>query len=291
MTPLPDYIARGANAANELRLRFDLGLEPISDLWGLIREIEDATLAFHGFGSDGPDGVYYWGGGIGLIVVNSEKEPLARQRFTAAHELGHHMFHREGDESLVIADGDLQARSDEKPIEEKEADAFASYLLAPPEAMKRAFRGKAGSDITPEDVADLMHEFGTTFLMTVFRLHNSERITARDRDRLRSEGAGLVNFIREAKGYDQEEIRAAPLPPEHMLKTLKMYEQGAIELPRLAQLLRMDEERATEYIARAERAGREIEPDLPAPASKVEDEPVDSLAAEIEEAFGEAEDK
>lgn len=288
MTPQSEQVARGANAAHELRLSLDLGLEPIPDLWSLIREIEDATLVFHGFGRDGPDGIYCWNGRTGLILINEDKEPLARQRFTAAHELGHHLLHREGDRSLVIAEGDLQAASGEKPDEEIEADVFAACLLAPSEAMKRAFPGKTGSDISPEDVADLMHEFGATFSATVFRLHNSGRITASDRDRLRSEGAGRVNYIREAKGHDQAEVRPTPLPPEYRFKVLKMHEQGAIELPRLAELLRMDEEQASDYVARAEQAGERSEADQ-SPTGAATGQTADPLAAEIEEAFGKTE--
>jgi Zn-dependent peptidase ImmA (M78 family) len=253
-----------------------LGFEPIADLWKLIREIELATLAFHGFGGDGPDGVYYWDGISGLIVVNSDKEPLVRQRFTAAHELGHHVLHRDGDAPIVIAEGDLQARADEKPIEEKEADVFAGHLLAPTEAMARAFDGKPASEISPEDVADLMHEFGTTFQTTVFRLHNSGRIIAKDRNRLFEEGGGRVNFILAAKGYDQGEIRPLHLPPEHTYNVVKMFESGVIDMPRLAELLRMDESQAAEFIANAER-------------SEAQDEKADSLDAAFEEVFGEAE--
>jgi hypothetical protein len=47
---------RGARAAAELRLELNLGIEPIADLWLLIRQ-RGVDLAFHDFGSDGPDGL------------------------------------------------------------------------------------------------------------------------------------------------------------------------------------------------------------------------------------------
>jgi len=273
---LPEYVARGANAANELRLSRELGIEPIADLWQLIRDTDAADLAFSPFGADGPDGVYYWNGESGLIVINNDKEPLTRQRFTAAHELGHHLLHRKGGSSMVIAESDLQAHSPQKSIEEKEADAFAGHLLAPTEAMLRAFGGRSRSTIAAEDVVDLMHRFGTTFKMTVYRLHNSERITAADRDRILAEGEGRVNAMIAARGYDHGEARPAALPPDYMQKALRMHAQGAIDLARLAGLLRMSKQEASELVARA--AGPErSEP------------PPDPLMAEIEEVFGEAE--
>lgn len=275
MSPLPNYVVRGANAANELRLSLDIGIEPIRDLWKLIRDIDLAALAFHGFGGDGPDGVYHWNGRRGLIVVNADKEPLARQRFTAAHELGHHLLHREGTESLIIGETDLFGPTSD--TREKEANAFAGYLLAPTRAMANAFDGKPSSEISAEDVADLMHEFGTAFTTTVYRLHNSGRITARDRDRLLSEASGQVNFILAAKGYEKEELRSVPLPPEHMLKTVSMYERGVIDLQRLAELLRIDEEEAAELVKDVEQLEG---------AASTEDDPLDSA---LEEVFGEAE--
>jgi len=271
---LPDYVVRGSNAANELRLSLDLGLEPLKDLWGLVRGIDDAALAFHGFGRDGPDGVYHWNGTRGLIVVNRDKLPIARQRFTAAHELGHHLLHREGKASLVIPEGDLQAPSKGKHRIEKEADAFAGYLLAPTQAMARAFSGKPSSQVSAEDIADLMHEFGTTFQMTVYRLHNSGRIKASDRDRILADGNGRVNAILSAKGFDREEFPSGFLPPDYMLKAVGMYEGGAIELPALARLLRTDETEAAKLVGRGQAPEGDVEPAL------------DGLDAEIDRAFG-----
>lgn len=274
---LPEYVARGANAANELRLSRELGIEPIADLWQLIRDTDLVDLAFSPFQADGPDGVYHWNGESALIVINGDKEPLARQRFTAAHELGHHLLHRESGRSLIIAEGDLQAPSPEKSTEEREADAFAGHLLAPTEAMLRAFAGRPRSEISAEEVVDLAHRFGTTFRVTVYRLHNSGRIAAADRDRILADGDGRVNAIIAAKGYDHREGHPAPLPPGYMQKVLMMHAQGAIDLARLAELLRISEDEAGELVARA--LGAEGRPE-PAP---------DPLAAEIEEAFGEAE--
>ena len=71
----------------------------------------------------------------GLLLFDKEKEsvvsinlnrPVTRQRFTAAHELGHIMLHAEikGENFLCPIFGT------KSPVE-READEFASYLLMP----------------------------------------------------------------------------------------------------------------------------------------------------------------
>ncbi len=64
------------------------------------------------------------------ILVNAEEYPL-RQTFTVAHELGHHMLHREwaktSDYTMLMRDADYNGRE----THEKEANAFAGNLLVP----------------------------------------------------------------------------------------------------------------------------------------------------------------
>lgn len=64
------------------------------------------------------------------IYVN-EKEAPVRQNFTIAHELGHHMLHREWAQSnkYVMLFRDQWAENDIS--EEKEANVFAANLLVP----------------------------------------------------------------------------------------------------------------------------------------------------------------
>ena len=71
------------------------------------------------------------------VVVNSE-HPLVRQRFTAAHELGHYIYHRE---LLGAGVGDSRAYRQEgtpipenaaiQPMHERQANSFAANLLMP----------------------------------------------------------------------------------------------------------------------------------------------------------------
>lgn len=229
-------VLRGTVAAQELRLEQGLGIEPLVELWSFIRDL-DLDLAFHDFDDDGPDGLYHWNGRRGLIVVNSSKRDVARQRFTAAHELGHHLLHggRLGS-PLDVVDADVFSNENEA---EREANAFAATLLMPDAAMKTAFSEKDRKAISAEDVAELMHRFGTSFQTTVYRLHNAARILAEDRDRLLDEGYGRVNWLMRAKGYDREELLPGQdLPPEYVVRVLDMCRGGTIDSSRAAELLR-----------------------------------------------------
>jgi hypothetical protein len=70
--------------------------------------------------------------------------PVGRQRYTAAHELGHHVL-RHG--SRFDTDVDDVGRVTSSGTEEKAAEAFAGYVLMPPRAVQAAFRLR-GFDLT-----------------------------------------------------------------------------------------------------------------------------------------------
>jgi Zn-dependent peptidase ImmA (M78 family) len=231
-------VLRGIVAAQNLRLERGIGLEPIIELWDFIRAL-DVDLAFHDFGSEGADGVYLWNGTRALIVVNTGSGDVAKQRFTAAHELGHHILHGgHSGQPLEIVDANVYSTENDA---EREANAFASRLLAPEAAMRAAFPGKDRADITAEDVADLMHRYGTSFQTTVYQLHNSGRIYAEDRDRLFNEASGRVKWIMRAKGYDREALAPGEdLPSWYVVEVLDMCRAGSIGVERAAELLRRD---------------------------------------------------
>lgn len=74
---------------------------------------------------DGNDGMSFLNDGVPTILVSSVA-PLQRQRFTAAHELGHIILGHVGRYALVNREPSTQ----DDPVE-REANVFASRLLAP----------------------------------------------------------------------------------------------------------------------------------------------------------------
>lgn len=70
------------------------------------------------------------------IVVNSS-HPLTRRRFTAGHELGHYIFHRDllgegvGDNRAYRSEGTTRPNANIRPNHERQANSFSANVLMP----------------------------------------------------------------------------------------------------------------------------------------------------------------
>jgi Zn-dependent peptidase ImmA (M78 family) len=79
--------------------------------------------------------------GDGYSVAVNSNHPVVRQRFTAAHELGHYIYHRDllgngvGDTRAYRAEGTNLPNSSVLPIHERQANSFAANLLMPRKAI------------------------------------------------------------------------------------------------------------------------------------------------------------
>ena len=96
--------------------------------------------------------------GDGYLVVINERHSATRQRFTAAHELGHYIYHRD---LLGRGVGDTRAyRSAGTPLpntaitiqHERQANTFAANVLMPYAQIAR-FKGQGVTD--PRELAKL----------------------------------------------------------------------------------------------------------------------------------------
>jgi Zn-dependent peptidase ImmA (M78 family) len=224
---------RGRQAAQALRLLEGLGFEPI-DIWQLLERLE-IPIALHEFGADGGDGLYLWEEGEPFIVVNASIR-ASRQRFTAAHELGHHEMHRFEVDRLLIADEDIFRSDDQREVE---ANAFAAYFLAPDQVIRRVVGERRGEQITQDLVVQLMGVFGLSYDATTWRLVNAEVINHAQRTKL-AENPKVEERLRRA-GLDEETIFQPParLPRSHLSDALRLYEDHVVSADRLAELLDM----------------------------------------------------
>lgn len=238
---------QGEDAALALRLRLNYGINPVN-VWDAIRRC-GALLALEDFGEDGGDGRYIGKGGRALIVVNSAKSPVGRQRFTAAHELGHHEMHRHGRANLVIRDDNVFGRTTDPT--EVAANAFAGNFLAPAAGLAEALGEKRNADVTALDVVSLMGDFGVTFMTAVYRLHNSGLINAACRDNLLNEGGGNVEALLAERGIDEAKVLpnkvVLPLPGDYVEHVESIWRHRLISDERFAEMLRMSPENAAEY--------------------------------------------
>jgi len=113
--------------ASELHADLDIDLTRPIDVFDAVKEL-GIVLAFAPLGN--VSGVYLPGPQSPGIMLH-QGHPLTRQRYSAAHELGHHAF----DHALEVdldSGIDLQRATTEGwPAHEKEAEAFAAWFLMP----------------------------------------------------------------------------------------------------------------------------------------------------------------
>jgi Zn-dependent peptidase ImmA (M78 family)/transcriptional regulator with XRE-family HTH domain len=153
---------RAGQAAREARAA--LGLtehEPIRDICGLLDSagvkvfpMKVASDGFFGLSIGAPDG------GPAVVINTWERISVERWIFTAAHELGHLLLH---------LDDYGQAREDEEPEHEREADAFAAEFLMPDAVFWREWRESFGLSLVSR-VIKVKRIFRVSYRSVLFRL-------------------------------------------------------------------------------------------------------------------------
>ena len=100
------------------------------------------------------------------IVVNANHAPT-RQRFTAAHELGHYIYHRDllgdgvGDNRAYRSDDTNRPNPNIRPIHERQANSFAANVLMPRHRL---------ADVAGESTAELATRFNVSQQAMTIRL-------------------------------------------------------------------------------------------------------------------------
>ena len=118
-------------------------------------------------------GVLIRQGNRAVIGIN-RADPLNRQRFTIAHEIGHYLLHEREtyvDTGYRVNFRDLDSGSGTKS-EEIEANRFAAALLMPGSMVKRAFDNLAFelAGTTDDELSQLAKLFGVSTQAMAYRL-------------------------------------------------------------------------------------------------------------------------
>ena len=143
------------------------------DIFALIGTQADLTVVYYPM-RDTISGMSVKDDQFKLIAINSTLSK-GRQRFTAAHELCHLYLHNEF--KTIICSRDLAGNRSEL---ENEADLFASYFLAPYEALRNFLDIKADRKsklITIVDIVHIEQHFGMSRQATLVRLLSEGLIT------------------------------------------------------------------------------------------------------------------
>ena len=207
--------------AIETRRRFSLDAYAPLDVLNLLLGIENLTISFLPM-SQLLSGMCVRDGDNHLIAINSLM-PMGRQHYTMAHELYHLYYHPEL--GRVICPSDFGNKKDVKEIE---ADQFATYFLAPPEALRhfivQDLDKKPGQKLSKVDLIRIGQYFKMSHQAVLWRLVNERYLTIQDKEKMESN----VKITAQRLGFDLALYEPAPEHRRYM--TLGSYIKQATEL-------------------------------------------------------------
>jgi Zn-dependent peptidase ImmA (M78 family)/transcriptional regulator with XRE-family HTH domain len=175
-----------------------------------------------------------------VVITRDRSDDVYRHRFTAAHELGH----------LVLHGDTLPGDS----AQEREADAFAAEFLTPRDSLLPDLPRRLNLTV----LADLQHVWGVSVDSLLYRCREvglfSDSTAARSWQRLnglRSQGAFRAQPIQGFVGEQPILLRNAfDLAQQHGLSLVALADELAWPLPRLRELLGIEETRPTLRLVR-----------------------------------------
>lgn len=183
-------VLRGMRAASRLHRDFDtpnrLGDSMRIDVFDAIVR-SGATLMFKPL--DKLLGAFLREGAAKGIIITTRR-PIGVQRFTAGHELGHmDMIHEpHADDENILRRAPIAGTYRNVPIQEREADAFASHFVLPRfliekyhhvhELLRRDYDN-------PQIVYQASLRFGASYAATLFAFEREKLISRSMRDEMR----------------------------------------------------------------------------------------------------------
>ena len=203
-----------------LRKEFAEDANSSIDIFSLVHNNDDLTIVFYPMSSR-VSGICIRDGKNKIIGVNSIST-YGRQRFTIAHELYHLYFHEDFESIVCFTDLEMS-----KSPAEKEADMFASYFLAPYEALSYFIRkqfGKEKQELEIEDVVRIEQHFGMSRQAILWRLINDGYLKPEKADTMKT---GIIVSAKKL-GYDDKLY--TPTPKDKQYATFGKYIRLAGEL-------------------------------------------------------------
>jgi Zn-dependent peptidase ImmA (M78 family)/DNA-binding XRE family transcriptional regulator len=248
---LPRGAGRARRSAEMVRGKLDLVDEPIFDISGLLEDKIGIKVLWLEMASEGFFGLSVAEDGSGpAIVVNCwDRISVERQIFTAAHELGHLLLHRDDFDPIEIAE-DLEA--------EREADVFAAHLLMPEARFEKEWQEVRGLPLF-DAVMKIKRIFRVSYKTVLHRLDERgvpdvwRRFMAQARSRLgrsltrTDEPDPLASAARGSaapeplRGREPVELAESDFRPDRRLRLIRIALEGRrISLSRAAEILGLD---------------------------------------------------
>ncbi len=203
--------------AQELRELLGEDANSPVDIFSLASQIDGLTLVFYPLGEN-ISGMCVRDNRIKLIAINSAMS-YGRQRFSLAHELYHLYF--DGESGFNVC----AKRLDPKSENEKCADQFASYFLAPYKSLKTEIKKAAGDgQLSLQHVIALEQYFGMSHLAMFWRLVSEGYLSS---DKLKDYSSRVMSAARYL-GFNDKLYK--PTPVELQKRTYGHYLKQVEEL-------------------------------------------------------------
>ena len=203
--------------AQELRELLGEDANSPVDIFSLASQIAGLTTVFYPLGEN-ISGMCVRDNEIKLIAINSTMS-YGRQRFSLAHELYHLYFDDESGFNVC------SKRLDPKSENERCADQFASYFLAPYKALRAAIKKVAGdSMLSMHHVIALEQYFGMSHLAMFWRLVSEGYLSSAKLD---DYCVGVMSMARHL-GYEDKLYK--PTPADMQRRTYGHYLKQVEEL-------------------------------------------------------------
>jgi Zn-dependent peptidase ImmA (M78 family) len=203
---------------------------------------------------------------LGICLNAGHPETL--QRYTCAHELGHHLL---GHASNLDDAADIDGRGGGTPAQERAAQVFAGNFLMPLGLVNRVLRrlGLYDEPLSASDVYQVSRELDVSYTATIWRLRTLDRI----------DGPTAANYARAGAAVAKTTLRGGP-PHGSARADLWVVDKTGEELMGRCRvgdeiLLRLVENRSTGYVWNIEE-----------PISASSNEPTQRLAWDGREGIG-----
>jgi hypothetical protein len=170
-----DANRQGAVEASNLHGQLEISLDQPIDIFGTIERL-GIILAFSPM--DSCSGVYIpkeRPGSLAGILIH-QGHPRSRQRFTAGHELGHHVFGHEFEIDTDLEQRFLRGSLDSMSDREKQAEAFATWFLMPRRLLRAGVHELKLTLAEPSEGYALSLWLGTSYAATVRQLLTTRMI-------------------------------------------------------------------------------------------------------------------
>jgi Zn-dependent peptidase ImmA (M78 family) len=234
---------RTEEMAQAQRLRLGLGDRgPIADLLRVLEEQAGLYVGLVQLGLDSVAGIYQVRDDLPIILINSSFPPV-RQRFTLAHEYGHHCLQH----GLAVDHAIDLGSKDRREIE---ANQFAAELLLPRLGVEWWLQTHEDPPLTLPTLVRMAAYFGVSCQVALFRLEACGRVKPSVKRSLQasleagehSELARRLRLLQLVDTLVRERHREVRMPGPVARVILRAFDAGLIDQRTAAQRLHLDEQ-------------------------------------------------